>query len=40
MSSYSENAPKMPAEGAEKVIALALLPKGLKGPQGCYISDS
>jgi len=40
MSSFSENAPKVPSEGAEKVIALSLLPAGLKGPHGCYISDA
>lgn len=40
MSSFSENAPKYPPEGAEKAIALALLPSGLLGPQGCYISDA
>lgn len=40
MSSHSEDAPKMPDEGAEKIVQLALLPPGISGPNGCYVSDA
>ena len=40
MSSFSERAPKLPHQGAIKPISLALLPKGLDGPQGCFICDA
>ena len=39
MSSHSENATKVPVQGAETSVWLSLLPPGLSGPQGTYVAD-
>merc|ERR1712156_40604 len=39
MSSHSENATKIPVQGAETSVWLSLLPPGLSGPQGTYVAD-
>lgn len=40
MTGKNSGAPKVPDEGAEKIVALALLPPGICGPNGCYVSDA
>ena len=40
MSSHSSNATKEPAQGAETSIWLAMLPAGIRGPQGTYLADA
>jgi len=40
MTGKNSGAPKVPDEGAEKIVALAMLPPGIPGPNGCYVSDA
>jgi len=40
MSSHNERATKVPTQGCETSVWLAMLPAGISGPQGTYMADA